>query len=64
MAGFSRLVNYSKTNPVALYIGGGVLLHLVRSFAVNAAYTQHFSAYDVERKRELESHLASHKSDQ
>jgi hypothetical protein len=43
MAGFSRLVNYSKTNPVALYIGGGVLLHLVRSFAVNAAYMQHFA---------------------
>ena len=38
MSGVSRVINYCKANPVALYIGGGVLLHLVRSMAVEAAY--------------------------
>jgi hypothetical protein len=60
MSGIQRVFNYARANPVALYIGGGFILHTLRSFAVNAAYDQHFTKYDVERKRELEEFLANH----
>lgn len=60
MSGIQRILGMTKTNPVAVYIGGGVLLHLLRSFAVNAAYQKHFTQFDVDRQRELEQHLATH----
>lgn len=60
MSGLQRLTNYVKQNPVALYIGGGVVLHLLRTISVNNAYQQNFTRFDVERQRELEQYLASH----
>lgn len=56
--------NYCRQNPVALYIGGGFVLHALRTAAVNQAYEEHFARYDVERKRELEQYLASHPQSQ
>ena len=61
MSGLQRVWNYCLQNPVALYIGGGVVLHVLRTVAVNNAYQQNFARYDVERKRELEEYLATHK---
>jgi len=60
MSGIQRVLNYCRQNPVAVYIGGGVVLHLLRTISVNAAYNQHFARFDVERQRELEQYLASH----
>lgn len=60
MSGVQRLFNYCRANPVAVYIGGGLVLHALRTFSVNQAYTQNFAKYDVERQRELEAYLASH----
>lgn len=60
MSGVQRIFNYCKQNPVAVYIGGGVVLHLLRTFSVNQAYEQNFARFDVERQRELEAYLASH----
>lgn len=60
MSGLQRLFTYARENPVAVYIGGGVVLHLLRTFSVNSAYQQHFVRYDIERKHELEEYLASH----
>ena len=64
MSGLQRLTTFAKQNPVALYIGGGVLLHVLRTFSVNQAYQQNFARYDVERQRELEAYLASHPAKQ
>ena len=64
MSGIQRVFNFARANPVAVYIGGGFLLHTLRSFAVNAAYEQNFAKYDVERKRELEAFLATHEQKQ
>lgn len=60
MSGIQRVFNFVRANPVALYIGGGFVLHTLRSFSVNAAYNQNFAKYDVERKHELEEFLATH----
>lgn len=60
MSGIQRLWNYCRENPVAIYLGGGVLLHTLRTFSVNQAYQSNFARYDVERQRELEAYLASH----
>lgn len=38
MSGLQRVWNYCLQNPVALYIGGGVVLHVLRTVAVNNAY--------------------------
>ena len=62
MSGFQRVYNYCCQNPVATYLGGGVVLHLLRSFSVNQAYTQNFARYDVERQHELEQYLATHQT--
>lgn len=35
MSGIQRFTNFAKANPVAIYIGGGVILHFLRSVAVN-----------------------------
>lgn len=47
MSAIQRLFNYTRQNPIAAYLAGGVLLHFFRSFAVNAAYNQHFAHFDV-----------------
>ena len=60
MSGLQRFFNYCKANPVAIYLGGGVALHILRSFSVNQAYQQNFARFDIERKRELEEYLATH----
>jgi cell wall-associated NlpC family hydrolase len=60
MSGIQRLWNYCRENPVAIYIGGGVFVHALRTFSVNRAYAEHFAKFDVERQRELEAYLASH----
>ena len=62
MSGIQRLFTYCRQNPVALYIGGGFVLHLLRTISVNQAYQQHFARFDVERKRELEEYLATHQA--
>lgn len=64
MSGLQRIFNYCRANPVAIYIGGGVILHTLRTISVNQAYDQHFARYDVERQRELEAFLASHPKQQ
>jgi hypothetical protein len=61
MSGAARLFNYCKQNPIALYLGGGVVIHLLRSVSVNNAYRQHFAKFDVERHRELEQYLSQEK---
>ena len=43
MSGIGRVLSYARTNPVAVYLAGGVALHLLRSVAVNSAYTKHFA---------------------
>jgi hypothetical protein len=60
MSGIQRVLNFARANPVAVYIGGGFLLHTLRTMAVNQAYDQNFTRYDFERKRELEEFLANH----
>jgi hypothetical protein len=60
MSGIQRVWNYCIQNPVALYLGGGFVLHTLRTATVNDAYRQHFAHNDVERQRELEEFLASH----
>jgi hypothetical protein len=60
MSGIQRVLNYCRANPVAVYIGGGLVLHTLRTFSVNQAYEQNFARFDVERQRELEQFLASH----
>ncbi len=62
MSGIQRLWNYCRQNPVALYLGGGFVLHVLRTVSVNQAYQQHFARFDVERRRELEEYLATHQT--
>lgn len=64
MSGLQRVFDFCRSNPVAVYIGGGFLLHTLRTYSVNQAYNQHFAKYDVERQRELEAYLASHPKQQ
>jgi hypothetical protein len=61
MSGLGKVLNYAKANPVAVYLIGGITLHFLRTFAVNNAYSKHFAQFDVERRNELESYLATHK---
>ncbi len=49
MSGLQRVLNYTRAHPIAIYIGGGIFLHLLRNQAVNAAYRDNFIPYDVER---------------
>ena len=58
MSGLQRVLNYTRAHPIAIYIGGGIFLHLLRNQAVNAAYRDNFIPYDVERQRELERFMA------
>ena len=60
MSGIQRIWSYCRENPVALYLGGGVLLHTLRTATVNRCYTQYFARNDVERKLELEEFLSTH----
>lgn len=57
MSGVSRFFNYCRQNPLAVYFGGAVVLHLLRGAAVKQAYYENFYRYDVERQRELEKYL-------
>ena len=58
MSGLQRALNYVRAHPIAIYIGGGVFLHLLRNQAVSAAYRENFTIFDVERQRELERFMA------
>lgn len=57
MSGVQTLWNYCRQNPVAFYIGGGILLHIIRNGAVNSAYKQNFLKFDIERRQELEKFM-------
>ena len=47
MSAVKRLYDYARHNPIAVYLAGGVFLHLVRSMAVNRAYNRHFAHFDI-----------------
>jgi hypothetical protein len=43
MSRFTKVLTSAKSNPIGLYLAGGVILHFVRTVAVNTAYNKHFS---------------------
>ena len=49
MSAFRRIWDFSRANPVTLYLAGGIVLHVLRTVSVNAAYNQNFARFDVER---------------
>ncbi len=63
MTGVQRAWNFVVQNPVAIYIGGGILLGIIRTNAVNGAYRRNYAVFDQERRRELEEYLAQGKKE-
>jgi len=53
MSALQRALNYMRANPIAVYIGGGIILHQLRSISVSNAYNENFARFDVERQLEL-----------
>jgi hypothetical protein len=54
MSFIQRSLNYMRSNPVASYILGGLVLASLRESAVRDYYAKHYHRFDLERKRELE----------
>lgn len=61
MSGIQRTFNFARANPAVVYIAGGFVLNILRSYSVQQAYQENFAKYDQERKRELEEFLTTHK---
>lgn len=54
----AKFFNYCRANPIAVYLGGGVGLYVLRNYSVEHQYQTHFLKHDVERKLELQEYLA------
>lgn len=53
-----RVFTYIRQNPIAVYIGGGLILHQLRMYSVQKSYQENYARYDVERQVELQEYLS------